>query len=176
MTLPPPLTTVFTTRMSPRPSACAPVAVVSTRAAAPPAAAQAVLPLMILPLSCACQERLCDQGPSTVFGFQAVSGFLTMSPLGGKTLSLAPNSPTQGLWLDPRGAATAALRGSNVHGPRPPPRCSNPGPGRGLAAPQLAGHSCIAPPRTGKPLRRTPGTRCTHLPLRERRHRPRRPH
>src|SRR4051794_33392685 len=71
MTLPPPLTTVFTTRTSPCPSACAPVAVVSTRAAAPPAAAQALLPLMVLPLSCACQERLCDHEASTVFDFLA---------------------------------------------------------------------------------------------------------
>ncbi|MFD7480636.1 hypothetical protein ACFV8Z_53545 [Streptomyces sp. NPDC059837] len=41
-----------------------------------------------------------------MFGSQAVAGFLTMSPLGGKTLGLAPNPLAQGLWL---GAAEQQL-------------------------------------------------------------------
>ncbi|WP_329537102.1 hypothetical protein OG568_52175 (plasmid) [Streptomyces sp. NBC_01450] len=43
-----------------------------------------------------------------MFGFHAVTGFLTTSPLGGKTLGLAPNPLAQGLWLG--GAEQLLLR------------------------------------------------------------------
>ncbi|MGW0730689.1 hypothetical protein [Streptomyces mirabilis] len=47
-----------------------------------------------------------------MFGFQAVAGFLTTSPLGGKTLVLAPNPPTQGLWLGGAAGLVAAGGGT----------------------------------------------------------------